>query len=121
MAGPEAEGRDGLPALLYATDTGPFPDETWQALADLGAQGVRFGAAIIDSTSGAGKDSTAHMNLRQMDAHQEELHRLGLLAPGARRLAHHFSHNGTPPYEELVELLAPRGLEPSYDGMVVTL
>ena len=91
------------------------------ALEQLAADGWRFQAAIVDATSGAGKDSTAHMNLRQMAWHQQELARRGLLAGGARRIAHHFSHNGTPPYEELSALLAPDAIEPSYDGMVVIL
>ncbi|MGH2367674.1 MAG: hypothetical protein ACRDI2_05695, partial [Chloroflexota bacterium] len=121
LEGPEVVERNPLPALLYATDTGPFPDETWVALDGLREHGVRFQATAIDSTLGAGKDGTGHMSLRQMQAHQQELERRGLLAPGARRLGHHFSHGATPPYEELYEMLAPAGIEPAYDGLVVTL
>jgi phosphoribosyl 1,2-cyclic phosphate phosphodiesterase len=120
-AGPEAAGRPELPAVLYATDTGPFPDETWAALDRLAAEGLRFGATAIDSTSGLGADSTGHMSLRQMEAHQRELGRRGLLAEGAHLLAHHFSHNGTPPYEELAAHLAERGLAAAYDGLAVEL
>jgi phosphoribosyl 1,2-cyclic phosphate phosphodiesterase len=120
-AGPEAEGRGAPATILYATDTGPFPEETWAAVDRLGAEGWRFDAAIIDSTSGAGKDSTAHMNIAQMTWHQNELARRGLLRDGARRIAHHFSHNGTPPYEELSELLRADSIESAYDGMVATL
>ncbi len=120
--GPEIAGRGSPIAVLYATDTGPFLDETWAALDDLGKkEGLRLTAAIVDSTSGAGKDSTAHMAISQMAWHQAELDRRGLLAPGARKIAHHFSHNGTPAYEELTELLQPYGIESSYDGMVVEL
>jgi phosphoribosyl 1,2-cyclic phosphate phosphodiesterase len=121
VSGPEAEGRAAPPAFLYATDTGPFPDGTWAALDRLGAEGWRFDAAIIDATNGAGKDGTAHMGLRQMTWHQQELDRRGLLADRARRIAHHFSHNGTPPYDELTAILAPAGITSSYDGMVVGL
>lgn len=119
--GPEVTGRTELPAFLYATDTGPFRDETWSALDRLVSQGVRFSATAIDSTMGLGKDSTGHMSLRQMEAHQLELERRGLLASGARRLAHHFSHNGTPPYDELAALLAGRSLLPAYDGLTFAI
>ena len=117
VEGPEVAS--GARALLYATDSGPWSEDTWAALDQLGRDGVRFDVTAIDSTSGLGKDSTAHMNLRQMAWHQDELGRRGLLAEGARRLAHHFSHNGTPPYEELVEHLRPMGIQSAYDGMVV--
>jgi len=119
--GPEVADRATLPALLYATDTGPFADETWTSLRRLGEEGVQFTAAAIDSTLGLGADGKGHMSLRQMAAHHAQLAQEGLLAEGARRLAHHFSHNGTPPYEELVAHLAPDGIEPSYDGMVLEL
>jgi phosphoribosyl 1,2-cyclic phosphate phosphodiesterase len=115
--GPEVSA--GGRTLLYATDSGPWSEETWRALERLGGEGVRFDVTAIDSTSGLGKDSTAHMNLRQMAWHQDELGKRGLLNEGARRLAHHFSHNGTPPYEELVEHLRPMGIESAYDGMVL--
>jgi phosphoribosyl 1,2-cyclic phosphate phosphodiesterase len=121
LEGPEVAGRAELPALLYATDTGPFLDETWAALGRLAGAGVRFGAAVVDSTSGLGKDGSAHMNLRQMEAHQHELARRGLLANGARRMAHHFSHNGAPPYEELESYLAERGLAQAYDGLTLRI
>jgi phosphoribosyl 1,2-cyclic phosphate phosphodiesterase len=121
VSGPESDGRAAPPAFLYATDTGPFPDETWAALDRLSAEGWRVDAAIIDATNGAGKDGTAHMSLRQMTWHQQELDRRGLLADSARRIGHHFSHNGTPPYDELTAILAPNGITSSYDGMVVAL
>jgi phosphoribosyl 1,2-cyclic phosphate phosphodiesterase len=119
VTGPEVAGtgRQALPALLYATDTGPFPDATWEALDRLGAEGVRLGAAAVDSTLGDGPDGKGHLSLEQMVAHQDELARRGLLAPGARRLGHHFSHGRTPPYEELCARLAPRGVEVAYDGL----
>jgi phosphoribosyl 1,2-cyclic phosphate phosphodiesterase len=121
VAGPEAEGRATPPSLLYATDTGPFSDETWSSLRRLGEQGWRFSATAIDSTSGLGPDSKAHMNIRQMAWHQDELARLGLLADDAQRHAHHFSHNGTPPYEELEAHLAPQNIHPTWDGLTLTV
>ena len=116
--GPEVAG--GAKALLYSTDTGPYSDETWAALERLGQDGVRFDITAIDSTSGLGKDSKAHMNISQMAWHQDELRRRGLLSESCQRFAHHFSHNGTPPYEELEPHLVGLGIKPSYDGLVVS-
>ncbi len=121
VLGPEAEGRTGgdAPAILYATDTGPFSAGAWAVLEGLGAAGWRYDTAIIDGTLGLGNPGTAHMNLDQVARQHEELERRGLLRPGARRMAHHFSHNGTPPHEELVAHLAPMGIVPSYDGLTI--
>jgi phosphoribosyl 1,2-cyclic phosphate phosphodiesterase len=117
VEGPELDGRDGPLGLLYATDTGPFPEATWEALDRLAAAGVRLHLTAVDSTLGDGPDGEGHMSVHQMAAHQDELARRGLLAPGAQRLGHHFSHGRTPPYEELCALLAPRGIEVAYDGL----
>jgi phosphoribosyl 1,2-cyclic phosphate phosphodiesterase len=126
VAGPELQRGDGhgdLPGrvLFYATDTGPFSPATWEALDRLAREGLRFDATAIDSTLGAGKDGSAHLSLSQMAAHQQELSRRGLLAPQARRLAHHFSHGATPPHDELCAILEPQGIEAAYDGLSFTL
>jgi len=117
VEGPELDGRDGPLGLLYATDTGPFPDATWEALERLAAEGVRLHLTAVDSTLGDGPDGDGHMSVHQMADHQDGLARRGLLAAGAQRFGHHFSHGRTPPYEELCALLAPRGIEVAYDGL----
>lgn len=124
VEGPEVAGRDEGPALLYATDTGPFPEETLAALAELAAAGLRFRLTVVDATFGTGREVKApgaHMTIEQMLAHQRELGRRGLLAAGARRLATHFGHWCTPPHDELTALLAPHGVEPAYDGLTIAL
>jgi phosphoribosyl 1,2-cyclic phosphate phosphodiesterase len=109
----------GQPAtVLYATDTGPFSDDAWNILDQLADDGWTFGASIIDATLGLGGPGTAHMNLEQVVWHQGELGRRELLAPDAGRFAHHFSHNGTPPHQELTAHLAQFGVMPSHDGLV---
>ena len=115
--GPEVES--GPKTLLYSTDTGPYSEETWATLERLGREEIRFDITAIDSTSGTGPDSRGHMNIRQMAWHQEELGRRGLLADPCQRHAHHFSHNGTPPYEELAAQLEDMGIVAAYDGLVV--
>lgn len=116
--------RKGSAALLYGTDTGPFWPETWDALDALGRTGVRLGAVILEATRGvlpSPEQPGGHMNLVECVAHYAELTRRGLVLPGAPALAHHFSHNGVPPHDELVRILAPHGMQPSYDGLRLTL
>jgi phosphoribosyl 1,2-cyclic phosphate phosphodiesterase len=119
VLGPEADGRhdSDAPAILYATDTGPFSDAAWGVLDELGAAGWRYDTAILDATHGTGRPGTSHMNLDQVAWHHDELARRDLLRHGGRRMAHHFSHNGTPPHEELEALLTPPRIVPTYDGL----
>lgn len=112
--------------LLYATDTGPFPDPTWAALERLkeapAPDGpLRFDAVVVDSSWGAGEPRGSHMNIEQAVAQIDGLDRKGLLRPGAARLGHHFWHQTTPPHEELAEILAGHGATPAYDGLVLEL
>ena len=99
--------------LLYASDTGPFPAETWEQLQDFA-----FDCAIIESTMGIGPPGTHHLSMHQCVEHHQRLADEGRLRPGARQFATHFSHNRTPPYLECVEFFAPHGIEPAYDGLV---
>jgi phosphoribosyl 1,2-cyclic phosphate phosphodiesterase len=110
--------------LLYATDTGPFPDATWEALERLrGApDGLPpFDAVVVDATWGVDEARPSHMSIEQALAQIDGLARRGLLKSGAARLCHHFWHGGTPPHEELVEILAARGARPAYDGLTLEL
>jgi phosphoribosyl 1,2-cyclic phosphate phosphodiesterase len=105
---------EGGRTLLYASDTGPFPDETWRLLQDF-----QFDCAIIESTLGIGPPGAQHLSMEQCAEHHQRLESEGLLKPGARRFATHFSHNRTPPYLECVEFFAPHSVEPAYDGLTV--
>ena len=111
-------------ALLWGNDTGPFFPETWAVLDRLAGEGLRFGVSVIEATMGTSPIPAdtpgGHMNLEQCAAHHQELERRGLLAPGARRFAHHFSHNATPLHHDVEVLLGPHGVAPAYDGLTVT-
>jgi hypothetical protein len=118
--------RRGDAALLWANDTGQFFPETWQALDQLAAAGVRFGFAGIEATMGTTATPDAaqpggHMNIEQCGWHHQELGRRGLLAPDARLYAHHLAHFHNPPHLELEGLLRPYGVSPAYDGLRVTV
>ena len=125
VAGPEVTGRTASDALLYATDTGPFPGETWAALERLRDAGVRFGATVVDGTLGLLPPervvASRHLTLSQMLAHQRRLRDGDFLAPGAQQLATHLGHQLNPPYDELAAFLAPHSVAPAYDGLTLVL
>lgn len=125
VAGPEVAGRGASDALLYATDTGPFPEATWAMLARLRDEKVRFGATVVDGTLGRLPSERVvadrHLTMSQMIAHQRLLRERGLLTAEARQLATHLGHQFNPPHEELAAILAPHGIAPAYDGLTLDL
>ncbi len=107
---------NGRCSFLYATDTGPWPEEVWQAMA-----GKRFDAVVLDETMGPKLDP--EHDHHDFESFPETFHRFdrdGLLNPGALFIAHHISHTN-PPHEELVERFACEGISVAYDGMQIDL
>jgi len=102
--------REGDCTLFYSTDTGPYPPETWEAL-----KGLHFDAVISDETMGYGPDG-GHLNIEDVIHYRQAFEAEGMLKPGARYIAHHFSHGYNPPYEELCNVFSPHGIEVAYDG-----
>lgn len=106
---------DGEHAFLYASDTGVFPEETWQAL-----QGKSFDAIILEETLGSGAYSQ-HMSFETFRETAARMRAAQMLRPGGHFIAQHMSHSGNPVHEELEALFAPDGVEVAYDGWVITL
>jgi phosphoribosyl 1,2-cyclic phosphate phosphodiesterase len=106
---------DGKHAILYATDTGRFPPETRQALA-----GRSFDAIILEETLGDGTYDQ-HLGFDSFLEEVEWLRSAGLLRPGGRVFAHHFSHSGNPSHAKLEEFFRPHGVEAAYDGLEINL
>lgn len=106
---------EGKRRVLYATDTGAFYDETWQALT-----GQRFDAIILEETMGR-RDSTQHTGITGFLDHADRFRREGMLLPGGQMIATHFSHTANPLHDELVAFFAPHGVTVAYDGMSVDL
>jgi phosphoribosyl 1,2-cyclic phosphate phosphodiesterase len=106
---------DGQRSVLYATDTGDFPDATWQALA-----GCQFDAIVLEETLGSG-DYGNHLDMRRFIAHVRRFRAEGMLKPGARIIAHHLSHAWNPVHAKVEAVLGPEGVEVAYDGMRVEL
>lgn len=106
---------DGQHAFLYATDTGPFPADTWKAL-----EGKTFDVIVLEETMGEGKYSQ-HIDFTDFFQHAEKMRALGMLRSGGRLIAHHFSHTSNPTYEKLQAILGPSGAEVAYDGLEINM
>ncbi len=101
--------------LIYATDTGIWPERTWQFL-------ERFPTdlLVIECTDGF-HPSGYHGHLA-IDSCVEVVNRLrqqGTLSESSRVVTTHHAHTGGANHAQLIEALAPHGMEPGYDGMVI--
>lgn len=104
--------------LLYCTDTGPLPEETWTALR---AFGRPIHVVALDHTFGLKPARDGHLNREQFVSQIERLRAEHVLAERARVFAHHLGHHSNPPHPGLVEVAARSGYEVAYDGLTVTV
>jgi phosphoribosyl 1,2-cyclic phosphate phosphodiesterase len=100
----------------YMTDTGIWPDETWEFL-----KGVHFDAMVIECTDGL-RDSGyyGHLSLCELEGVLDRLHRMGTISAGTPVRTTHHSHLGGS-HEQLLAAMKPLGIEPGYDGMKITV
>ncbi len=100
--------------LLYATDTGPLPVSTVDALA-----GRAFDDVLLELTFGTVLGNTdGHLDLVTFPAALAELRRRGAIVDHTRVVAIHLSHKNPPP-AELAGRLAQWGAELHRDGDVL--
>jgi phosphoribosyl 1,2-cyclic phosphodiesterase len=104
---------DGQRTLLYSTDTGLYTAETWEMIRE-----GTYDAVVMDETMGTipTNGGSQHLGLDAVIDYRRVFEREGLLKPGARFIAHHFSHGANPHHEDLEDLLRPHGIEVAYDG-----
>jgi phosphoribosyl 1,2-cyclic phosphate phosphodiesterase len=103
-------------SVLYATDTAPMPDGTWERVA---AEGWSFELVVMDCTHGTEQHSAVHHSIGSMLDERERMRGAGVVAEDARFIAHHFTHHSTPLPDELDRLAMKDGFEVAYDGMSV--
>lgn len=103
-------------SIFYGVDTGPLPEETWQAFRRLN---LRFDVVILDHTYGGAVGAEDHLNVQAFVQHVTRMREESLLAPGARVFAHHLAHDGNPDHPKLAEAAAKHGYEVAYDGLTV--
>lgn len=104
-------------SLLYAHDTGYFPQETWEALL-----GERFDGVVLDCTCCNGPSHfDGHMGFHDNLKIQERMRREHMADKDTIFIATHFVHTFGPFQEELEAAFAPHGFIVAYDGMEVEI
>ncbi len=102
--------------MLYAHDTGVFPEETWEMLGRFG----KFDLVSLDCTGGFQKGWTeGHLCL---DTARNVFGRLayqGLLHADTVRVVNHFSHNGGALYDALSREAEKDKIVVAYDGLEI--
>ncbi len=110
--------KDGK-SLLYANDTGIFPDSTWDYLK---TYNKCFDLVSLDCTAMALKNwRNGHMGLDTNKETYDRLLQMGLCNQKTAVYVNHFSHNGALTHEELVIEAAKLGFEATYDGLEIEL
>jgi len=119
--GPELEAAifiisDGEKTILWGTDTGYFPDDTWEYLENTwdGA----FDGVILDCTLHAEQAFTpSHMNLPQCIEVCERLEKAGKMKKDVKKFVTHISHLHELTHDELSAVAAKDGFTVAYDGL----
>ena len=103
--------------MLYANDTGYFPEETWEYLAQAHP---RFDYVSLDCTGMIRTDyRNGHMCLTVNAEVRERLMAIGCADSSTIFCAHHFSHNGGLTHDDLVKEAATINFLVSFDGMEI--
>jgi len=106
--------RDGRRWILQGNDTGWFPQPTWDFL-----KSFQLDVVLLDCTCGDTPSRHGHMGAAVVLEAFARLAEQGSLAPGARGIATHFSHNGRMLHEDLEAFFKPHPIEPAFDGMIL--
>ena len=103
--------------LLYATDTGFFPDATWDYLKETK---LYFDQVTVDCTTMQYREGSNHMGIPDaIDLHRE-LMSIGAISEKTIYVLHHFSHNGGYNHTELCKEAAKHNFQISHDGLTLT-
>ncbi len=107
----------GEQAVLYAHDTGYFPEETWRAL-----RGKHNGIVSLDCTYCLEPCDNQHMGLPEAARVRERMLDEGMADARTVFIINHFTHNcaGENGYAEIAAAATKRGFLTAYDGMVTT-
>lgn len=109
----EKEGK----MVLYAHDTGYFPEATWKWL---GENKPHIDFATFDCCYGLKYCHSNHMGFETVCEVRERLSKLGLIDQNSLCCINHFSHNVGPLHDVLEEHAKGFNFLTAYDGMEVT-
>ncbi len=100
-------------ALLYATDTGIWDEETWEFLKD-----YRLNLFVIECTEGfRDTDYWGHLDIKECIQVVDRLRNQGTLLKDAKVVTTHHSVRGDASHAQLEDALGPHGIAPGFDGM----
>ena len=104
--------------MLYAHDTGAFPEKTWELL----KKERRYDFLSLDCTGclGLGGDWVdGHMSFGTVLKTVARMREEGISDDKTVIVVNHFSHNGGQTYDEMAELTKEYGVIVSYDGLEI--
>lgn len=108
--------KDGK-TLLYAHDTGFFPDETWKYLEN---SGLKFDYVSLDCTNAnREKIKGTHLSITGCVKIKERFLSMGLADEKTIFCLNHFSHDCGYTYDEIVPVAAKNGFIVAFDSMEV--
>lgn len=107
--------KDGK-AILYANDTGTYPEETAEYLKKCGKH---FDLVSFDCTNVFLDYRGNHMGIKENAEVKDMLIKWGLCDEKTIFVVNHFSHNGGATHEELCEKAKEYGFVVSYDGLEI--
>jgi phosphoribosyl 1,2-cyclic phosphate phosphodiesterase len=106
---------DGRRKLLYGTDTGIWPAETWEFLTDW-----TIDLLVLECGEGfKGTPYHGHLDVYDLVRVVNRLREMGVLHDASRVITTHHGHMGDGLHSEYEEALNPYGVEVGFDGMVV--
>ncbi|MCL2479287.1 MAG: MBL fold metallo-hydrolase [Treponema sp.] len=108
----EHEGK----AMLYAHDTGFFPEPDWVYFAKAN---LHFDLVSLDCTVGVNRDGGNHMGLPDCIDVRKKFVSMNAAGEKTIFVLNHFSHNGGLNYDELCKAAESEGFVIAYDGMEV--
>jgi len=109
--------RDGR-ALLYAHDTGVFPEETWKRIK---SSRLRFNLVSLDCTTMGNSCEDYHMGLPQNQEVRQRLLDMGAADERTVFALNHFSHGGGWTFDELFRHAEDLGFLISWDGREIAV
>jgi len=108
--------KDGK-TILYATDTGIWPEETFEFLSR-----YKVDLLVIECTDGlCTPDYHGHLGIKECLFMVNRLRGAGVLGESSLVYTTHHASRGQARHCDLERALRPHGLEPGYDGLVVEI
>ncbi len=102
--------------LLYATDTGRYPEETFEII-----KGLRFDLVILDATNYYCKSSRNHLAKEDVLWMISVFKENGNVDNQTKIILTHFSHTGSKDHRFMEEDMRDLKVMPGFDGMEITI